>query len=193
MLHEKIGALAAHNFKEPLTETLALRWQDRCVEIRDAAQALLLAELSRIGPDGRKKLVETWASYLPNQDPFVQPAVTTLHHPNATMSNTSSSNSLAAPSVNQQSSSPQAASPNREEEEEEEDEEHEPSLKPSPAEYKRKQTTAIILLGVLGAEFGEELTGTGKEARKGVEGFSIGNSNLARLTSTLLIGYFSGL
>lgn len=46
MLHEKLKTLG--DFKEPLVETLAIRWQDRCVEIRDAAQALLLAELSRL-------------------------------------------------------------------------------------------------------------------------------------------------
>jgi hypothetical protein len=70
MLHEKLKTLG--DFKEPLVETLAIRWQDRCVEIRDAAQALLLAELSRIGIEGRKKLVETWAPFLPNLnvDPF---------------------------------------------------------------------------------------------------------------------------
>lgn len=70
MLHEKLKNVV--EFKEPLVETLAIRWQDRCVEIRDAAQALLLAELSRIGVEGRKKLVETWAPFLPNLnvDPF---------------------------------------------------------------------------------------------------------------------------
>jgi hypothetical protein len=171
MLHEKITNLLSKNFKEPLVETLAMRWQDRCVEVRDAAQALLLAELSRIGVEGRKKLVEVWAGYLPNQDPFVQPSTpATAQGPLGTTPVTT---------------------PSREEEEEEEEEEQEPSLKPSPSEYKRKQTTAIILLGVLGAEFGEELTGGGgsRESKKGVEGFGVANSNLARLTSE----YFSVL
>ena len=62
MLHEK---LAQTNYQEPLVEALALRWQDRCIEIRDAAQALLLAELSRIGVEGRKQLVDHWATFLP--------------------------------------------------------------------------------------------------------------------------------
>jgi len=144
-----------------------MRWQDRCVEIRDAAQALLLAELSRVGMDGRKKLVEVWANYLPQQlDPFVQPST---------------------PAAQGGTGMTPASTPSRSEvdEEEEDEEEQEPSLKPSPSEYKRKQTTAIILLGVLGAEFGEELTSTTKESKKGVEGFGISNSNLARLTSKL--------
>jgi len=50
---------------------LARRWQDRSVEIREAAQALLLAELERIGGEGRKILVDEWATYLPvYADPF---------------------------------------------------------------------------------------------------------------------------
>lgn len=136
------------------------------MEIRDAAQALLLAELSRIGIEGRKKLVEVWASYLPQQlDPFVQPSTPAQSGTGTTPASTPSRSEVEV--------------------EEEDDEEQEPSLKPSPSEYKRKQTTAIILLGVLGAEFGEDVTGTNKESRKGVEGFGVANSNLARLTSEL--------
>jgi hypothetical protein len=65
----------------------------------------------------------------------------------------------------------------------------EPSLRPSPSELKRKQTTAIILLGVIGAEFGQEITARNIEVgrNKGVEGFGVGNSNLARLTSNFHI------
>lgn len=33
-------------------------------QIREAAQALLLAELARMGPKGRKALVDNWAPYL---------------------------------------------------------------------------------------------------------------------------------
>jgi len=33
--------------------------------VRTAAQELLLAELERIGPKGRKTLVEFWVQYLP--------------------------------------------------------------------------------------------------------------------------------
>ena len=34
-------------------------------QIREAAQALLLAELRRIGPEGRKHVVDEWAPFLP--------------------------------------------------------------------------------------------------------------------------------
>ena len=58
-------------FRKPLISMLARRWQDRSVEIREAAQALLLAELERIGGEGRKILVDEWATYLPvYADPF---------------------------------------------------------------------------------------------------------------------------
>lgn len=58
---------------------------------------------------------------------------------------------------------------------------------------KRKQTTAVVLLGVIGAEFGQDVTTTNQkrdneQRRKSsiVEGFGIGNNNLARHTSMAL-------
>ena len=63
----------------------------------------------------------------------------------------------------------------------------------SVAELKRKQTTAVVLLGVIGAEFGQDVTTTSQkrdneQRRKSsiVEGFGIGNNNLARHTSMAL-------
>ncbi|TNN53581.1 WD repeat-containing protein 7 [Liparis tanakae] len=35
------------------------------LEVREAAQALLLAELRRIGQSGRKDTIDLWAPYLP--------------------------------------------------------------------------------------------------------------------------------
>uniref|UniRef100_A0A674NTD7 WD repeat domain 7 n=1 Tax=Takifugu rubripes TaxID=31033 RepID=A0A674NTD7_TAKRU len=57
--------LGLDKFRPPLLEMLARRWQDRCLEVREAAQALLLAELRRIGVSGRKDTIDMWASYLP--------------------------------------------------------------------------------------------------------------------------------
>lgn len=64
------------------------------------------------------------------------------------------------------------------------------------AELKRKQTTAVVLLGVIGAEFGQDIsiegsttdkkTATGRRKSSVAEGFGIGNNNLARLTSMAL-------
>ena len=36
------------------------------MKVRAAAQALLLAELRRIGADGREEVIHTWAHHLPN-------------------------------------------------------------------------------------------------------------------------------
>lgn len=71
--------------------------------------------------------------------------------------------------------------------------------KPSSlSELRRKQTTAVILMGVIGAEFGQEVSAatdnvsTSSRLQSGtsirrkssiVEGFGIGNNNLSRLTS----------
>ena len=62
-------------------------------------------------------------------------------------------------------------------------------MKPS-YENKRKQTTAVILLGVIGAEFGQEIIGRNVDNRRGAggtEGFGAVNSNLARLSSNATI------
>lgn len=80
-------------------------------------------------------------------------------------------------------------------EEDFEEEEEEIVRKPSSlAELKRKQTTAVVLLGVIGAEFGQDIScDTSVEKKQNqrrkssvVEGFGIGNNNLARLTSMAL-------
>ncbi len=62
-------------------------------------------------------------------------------------------------------------------------------------ELKRRHATAIVLLGVIGAEFGQDVEdhkSSGSESRKRapVEGFGLGsNQNLARLTSKYYILY----
>ncbi|CAL8086757.1 unnamed protein product [Orchesella dallaii] len=184
MLHEKLKHSIC--YKEPLVETLALRWQDRCVEVRDAAQALLLAELSRIGVEGRKRLVDLWGPYLPNLnvDPFSTNVNATAVGQQVTPVTTPSSQGELT--ADDQASVVGGTTANSEQDFDEDVDE--PSLKPSPSEHKRKQTTAIILLGVLGAEFGQEITARSMDSgrNKGVEGFGVGNSNLARLTSKAL-------
>lgn len=44
---------------------MARRWQHHCIEIREAAQQLLLGELERMGKKGRRQLVDSWAQFLP--------------------------------------------------------------------------------------------------------------------------------
>ena len=62
--------------------------------------------------------------------------------------------------------------------------------RPSRAtELKRRQATAVVLLGVIGSEFGQDIDASKQnvgDARKKtpVDGFGLGpNQNLARLTS----------
>ncbi|XP_006822881.1 WD repeat-containing protein 7-like, partial [Saccoglossus kowalevskii] len=69
--------LGSEYYKPPQLEMLARRWQDRCLEVREAAQALLLAELRRIGSEGRQDVVNRWAHYLPN---YVDPTLSIMTH-----------------------------------------------------------------------------------------------------------------
>ena len=48
LLPDKIDAMEPKNFKRPQVELMARRWQHHCIEIREAAQQLLLGELSRL-------------------------------------------------------------------------------------------------------------------------------------------------
>ncbi|XP_022909128.1 WD repeat-containing protein 7 isoform X2 [Onthophagus taurus] len=174
LLPDKVVGNGSKSFKRPHVEMMAKRWQHHCVEVREAAQALLLAELGRLGPKGRKVLVESWAQFLPlyTQSEMINQ-----------QSNQTNSNHV---NNSGQNNSPETV----EDEDEEEEEEH--FRKPSSiAELKRKQTTAVILLGVIGAEFGQDITNDKKvneDKWKGsvAEGFGNGNSNLARLTSMAL-------
>ncbi|XP_013407449.1 WD repeat-containing protein 7-like isoform X2 [Lingula anatina] len=167
-------------YKNPKLQMLASRWQDRCLElqllssmwqhrsvqIREAAQALLLAELRRLGPEGRRKVVQEWAPYLPN---YIDP-------------------SLGPQEVHGAVSSGKTEELPEEEEEEQEDiSEVQEKIQDNSYETRRKQATAIVMLGVIGAEFGQEIVSSrGGDQQKGVvEGFSI-NQALARRTSNAL-------
>lgn len=45
-------------------------------QIREAAQALLLAELRRIGPEGRKEILDQWSPFLPT---YVDPQLSLMN------------------------------------------------------------------------------------------------------------------
>ncbi|XP_055317657.1 WD repeat-containing protein 7 isoform X2 [Sitodiplosis mosellana] len=180
LLPDKIDQIEPHNFKRPQVEMMARRWQHHCIEIREAAQQILLGELGRMGKKGRKQLVESWAQFLPlytHTEPIVQQLP----------QSTSQQSISGAPAT-------QVQEPNPDDFEEEEEE---IVRKPSSlAELKRKQTTAVVLLGVIGAEFGQDISTDSNNSTKRhsdqrrkssvVEGFGIGNNNLARLTSMAL-------
>ena len=125
LLSGKLKRLGSLAFKKPLVEHIAIRWQDRCLQIRLAAQELLVAELKNMGVAGRKNLVEKWRGYLPKygDPPF-------------------------------QNGSHQGAAANEAEEDEmEEEDDEDPDESSSTFEYRRNQTTAVILFGVIGALF----------------------------------------
>ncbi|XP_021936381.1 WD repeat-containing protein 7 isoform X5 [Zootermopsis nevadensis] len=208
LLPDKVVQAGSKNFKRPQVEMMARRWQHQCLEVREAAQALLLAELGRLGPKGRKALVDSWAQFLPSYS-----STDTLGFPPTTQH--PSSQTLTVPSAQQggaaqqiQSSGQQGSNgsapgvqteqPQHEDEDDEEEEGTEEYCVRKPwsvAELKRKQTTAVVLLGVIGAEFGQDVSegstrrrASEDQRRKSsvVEGFGIGNNNLARLTSLAL-------
>ena len=164
LLPEIVGS---DSIKSPQLEMLARRWQDRCLEIREAAQALLLAELRRIGPVGRKAIVDEWSPYLP-----------TYVDPNLSLMN---------------------AEIQKGDDDDDEDDD-DPMLTESPLhrtssssfESRRKQATAIVMLGVIGAEFGHEIEPNRrkveitKKTKKEQEGFTLSNYSLSRHTSKAL-------
>ncbi|GLH07771.1 uncharacterized protein GBIM_13199 [Gryllus bimaculatus] len=169
LLPDKVAAAGSRTFKRPQVEMLARRWQHHCLEVREAAQALLLAELGRLGPRGRKALVDAWAPYVPAYG--TAPGDT--HAPQTAGTTASQANSTGAKAW---------------------------ARKPwSTAELRRKQTTAVVLLGVIGAEFGQDAAAEASAApvhlptreqqrRKSsvVEGFGLGHNSLARRTSLAL-------
>ncbi|XP_065568278.1 WD repeat-containing protein 7-like isoform X2 [Artemia franciscana] len=181
-------------YRQTLVEVLARRWQDRCLEIREAAQALLLAELTRLGARGRKELLDVWAPFLPiYSDAFATSALQTgaTNGASAVGSGQVPVGSTVSLEAGQTPITAYPQSNEDEELEDPEDEEESANRKPSrSAELRRRQATAIILLGVLGAEFGqdsESVRGRLDGASGGaIEGFGGSNYSLARATSKAL-------
>ena len=102
------------------------RWQDRCLQIRLAAQELLVAELKNLGPKGRKHLVEVWGAYLPKfgDPPFQSPNNLNNGH--------------------EDTHSHHEAEDDLDELDDEDDDSNDDVLR-----HRRNQTTAVILLGTI--------------------------------------------
>lgn len=141
-------------YKRPQLEMLARRWQDRCLEVREAAQALLLAELRSIGSEGRRKVIESWSLFLPNYGEHQLPPLPGQPgHPGG------------APLAQHQQQQPAAGGPmgaasggvtqeDAEESDDDEFAEDRMKLLSAVTEAKRKQSTAVVLLAVIGATYG---------------------------------------
>uniref|UniRef100_A0A665VWV9 WD repeat domain 7 n=1 Tax=Echeneis naucrates TaxID=173247 RepID=A0A665VWV9_ECHNA len=178
--------LGLDKFRPPLLEMLARRWQDRCLEVREAAQALLLAELRRIGQSGRKDTIDMWAPYLPQYVDTVssQPSPPALPPPETQPVETKAPEEEMEVTDDDITAGCLSNLP--------------PNAKKISNSYeeRRKQATAIVLLGVIGAEFGAEIeppkgsarARTGGQAPEGFGLTSGGSSNysLARHTCKAL-------
>ncbi|XP_074605206.1 WD repeat-containing protein Rbcn-3B isoform X2 [Brevipalpus obovatus] len=184
------------NFKRPLLDILAKKWQDRCLKVREAAQALILAELRRIGPRGRKQLVDYWASYL-----FQVDEQNAINRPLNITTSESQASSLHMASSEANEGEEYHSSDTDEEQLEEKDLQARdngttpPRKSSTGSEIRRKQTTAIILLAVIGSKYGEGVESKQQKPTSGedvirklsiVEGFGAGNYTLARHTSRAL-------
>ncbi len=166
LLSGKLRNLGSRMFKKPLVELLAQRWQDRCLQIRLAAQELLVAELKNLGPKGRKHLVDAWGQYLPKYgDPPFQ--------------NSASGSGVNGSTASGAASTSENGGEDEELADEEDDEEEEANNSSAVLQAKRNQTTAVILLGVIGALFDLEAEKDGEEVAL--------DNNLTRLTAKALM------
>ncbi|KAF4792721.1 hypothetical protein TURU_119016 [Turdus rufiventris] len=155
--------LGLEKFRPPLLEMLARRWQDRCLEVREAAQALLLAELRRIEQAGRKETIDAWAPYLPQYMDSV------ISRKELTRDAAGGRAGVTAETLQAAAASPDPTGGEGKIQEEEHDLADDdmaagclpglPQPKKASTSYeeRRKQATAIVLLGVIGAEFGAEI------------------------------------
>ena len=95
-------------------------------QIREAAQALLQAELRRIGPEGRKQLVQEWASKLQSPASF------------------KTSSDRSKPRFVEETDGGEG-----------------------PVPTQQQQTTALIILGMIGAEFRSDIDNARRKSDHG--------------------------
>ena len=157
-------------------------------QIREAAQALLLAELRRIGPEGRKQVVDEWAPFLPT---YADPTPTSFaEHQNVSSKDSYEDlelddddtgtvdvqvqmegwrkwcNSVTAEHAHDVTCVWVAAAG---------------KSRSEAVDSRRRQATAIVMLGVLGAEFGAEMepsrrkpaAADGAEKKSVMDGFGL--------------------
>jgi len=166
LLPEKVKLLGSTSYKKLMVELLAVKWQDRCLQVRLAAQELLVAELKNLGPTGRTALVEAWSGFIPKYgDPPFQPV-----QPNNGSVNGTHVNGPVTGHFNGAL-------------EDDEDDRPEDESDPSAAQERRNQTTAVILCGVIGALFDleHERSGTKDDSPAAL------GTNMTRLTAKALM------
>lgn len=163
------------SFKSLNLEILAQKWMDLSYDIREAAQALLKNELKRIGPNGRLELIKLWEEYLitllKEYEDTNNNSISFANSSNQDISSSSLSTHSDHP-VLQRSLSKEGNQLNR---------------------IKTKQYIAIIILGILGAEFGQDVnTSTNNKQAKSLsnkiilQGFSIEDHSILKSVSIAL-------
>ncbi|KAK0414604.1 hypothetical protein QR680_011521 [Steinernema hermaphroditum] len=153
----------------PKIPLLARRWQDQCIEIRVASQALLIRELGRLGAEGRRKLLEYWAPFLPTLldsalsifGPRTAQAANNTIPPIAHAMITSNTNAQAVQAQGPPQRPPPPIPPRTgavplQKPEPQKPVEHSETID-GVQQVRRNQATSIIVLGVIGAEYSEEL------------------------------------
>ncbi|XP_047143877.1 WD repeat-containing protein 7 isoform X1 [Hydra vulgaris] len=151
-------------YRPPLLHILARRWQDRCLEIREAAQAILLAELQRIGPSGRKQLIDAWSPHLPQNLDAVEFGFEDLEQ-----------------YVNNEDE--KSVFPNTEEDHSDIAMVMMTTRKMVSSDIRLRHATAIIMLGVIGAEFQKEVDPVNRDS-KGSNSYM--DVNVVRMTAKAL-------
>ncbi|XP_058957574.1 WD repeat-containing protein 7 [Pocillopora verrucosa] len=170
--------LKISSYKPPLLHILARRWQDRCLEVREAAQAILLAELRRIGSEGRKQVVDTWAPQLPKS----------LEQSGGTEDKAEKSDPAPSPTTSILGFERSVDVQNVEDEVLFPTEDVSTVLtsvkKLLQYDMRRRQATAIVLMGVIGAEFQREIEVYSSRERDGEKKQSTSSRRLEKLSET---------
>lgn len=178
-------------YRPPKLELLARRWQDRCLEVREAAQALMLAKLRQIGPEGRRSIVREWSRHMPDyveqQHIGLIPNSRTdtdnghpgVSGPSTPADDTGDTSSIASAELATEATGHRNG-----------------QVQKFSYETRRRQATAVIILGVIGAEFGQEMDPPHSNTPSPIkamakmdvpEGFGISNYSLARHTCKALV------
>nr|CTP81986.1 BMA-RBC-2 [Brugia malayi] len=135
----------------PRIELLAKRWQDRCLEVRMAAQALLTRELTRLSVNGRKRLVESWSAFLPT---LLDPTLSIFGNRALIASmNTAlgTANAPQPPPIPYRKGEKALPDPTV-------NVDVRLSKEAGVHQIRRNQATSLILLGVIGSEFPDEMS-----------------------------------
>lgn len=170
-------------FKSLNLEILAQKWMDVSFEVREAAQSLLKNELRRIGPNGRSSLIKYWEPHLSNLLKECED-VTNVSYVSL---NTNTSTSTNSPGGNNSTSNQnQTTSSDSQQNVAQSQQTHLlPVITESITRLKRKQYIAIIILGVMGSEFGQDVSTSKSQApfKTIPQGFSIEDHTILKRIS----------